>query len=62
MSRTLRTYKQKEGAPSASGDVFPSNVNFSIAAFGLGATAHMAGDFGFGELLGSGFGELDVLG
>jgi hypothetical protein len=35
-------------------------VNFFSAGFGLGATAHKAGDFRFGELLGLGFGELDV--
>jgi hypothetical protein len=32
---------------------------FAIAGFGLGATAHIVGDFGFGELLGFGEGEVD---
>ena len=32
---------------------------FALARFGLGATAHIVGDFGFGELLGLGEGEVD---
>ena len=33
---------------------------FGIAGFGLGATAHIVGDFCFGELLGFGEGEVDA--